>query len=168
MIAITSPRKEFGTRAEARTKEIERALKLGAEYIFMIDSDQTIPDDGFQRLQMCLEDADIAVIDAPDKFGNAPSNIRYNPDGTIAYATISCCLMRADIFEKIEKPWFSSKYSFIEKGVVDGKIKWNIQEKYQDDNVGEDIYFMYKAMKAGLKVIVIPDLKCVHKEINEG
>lgn len=165
MIAITCPRKEFGTRAEARTKEIERALKLGADYIFSMDSDQLIPDDGFEKLLEAIQDADIAVIDAPDKFGNTSTNIRYNSDGTLAYATISCCLIRASVFEKIEKPWFSSKFSFIEKGSVNGKIKWNIQHKYEDDNVGEDIYFIYRVLKAGLKVKVVEGLKCLHKEI---
>lgn len=170
MIAICTPRRELGTRAEARTKEVERALKLGANYIFMMDDDQLMPDSGFASLMNELaynfqENIDIAVIDAPDKFGNADTNIRYNPDGTIAYATISCCMIKAEVFNKIEKPWFSSKYSFIEKGTIDGKIKWNIQEKYKDDNVGEDIYFMYKCIKAGLKIGVVDGLKCRHIQL---
>lgn len=162
MISFATPRIEFGTRAEARTKEIERCLKMSPTHIFMIDSDQTMPTRGISAL--LATGADISVIDAPSK-GAGDSNVRYHPDGSLAYATISCCLIKASVFDRITKPWFSSSYAFREEGFKDGKIVWNVQEKQTDDNRDEDVYFMRKCIDAGLKIKVVPELKCAHFEI---
>ena len=39
MIAITTPRRELGSRCEARNSEVKRALQLGADFIFMMEGD---------------------------------------------------------------------------------------------------------------------------------
>jgi len=162
MIAIASPCREKGSRAEARTSEIIRCLKMNPTFILMMDDDQTMPIRGLSA--MIGSGADISVIDAPSK-GQDDSNVRYHPDGTLAYATISCCLIKAKLFEKLEKPWFSSGYDFREDGVKDGKIVWNIQEKHKDDNRGEDIYFIRKVIDKGFAVAVVKGQKCRHYEL---
>lgn len=172
MIALAIPRPELGTRAEARTKEVERCLKMGAEYIWMMDLDQTAPDNALAKFATSISPFtmnnpwDILAIDAPSK-GYEDSNVRYHPDGTLAYFTISCCLMKASIFDKIAKPWFSSAYDFREEGVKDGKIVWNVQEKAKDNNINEDVYFARKCIEAGLNVVVLPGLKCGHFDLEK-
>lgn len=168
-IALAIPRAELGQRAEARTKEVERFLKLDAEWLFTCDSDQTIPVEAFTYFIDWAEgrvkpQADIYVIDAPSK-GEDDSNVFYHPDGSLAHFTISCCLINRSVFEKLEKPWFSSEFMFREQGKKDGKIIWDIQKKMYDDNVNEDIYFSRKCLQAGLKVEVIPNVKSKHIQI---
>ncbi len=166
MLSICIPRIELGTRAQARTKEVKRALAMKAEFIFMMDSDQVVPVAGMSKLyEAVLGGADIAVIDCPNK-GVEDTNIRYHPDGTLAYASISCCMLRAGLFTDLPtRPWFSSEYAYVEEGVKDGKITWRVEKKYQDDNVGEDIWFIRHVIEAGMKVEVIPELKCSHFDL---
>lgn len=144
-------------------------MKLGADWLFTCDSDQTIPVEAFAYFMdwangRIKPEADIYVIDAPNK-GQDDSNVRCHPDGTLAYFTISCCLISRKVFEILGKSWFSSEYAFIEDGIKNGKIVWNVQKKYADDNINEDIYFARKCLEAGLKVVVIPDVKSKHLEI---
>ena len=160
MLAIASPKRELGTRAEARERELERCLKMNPTYILMIDDDQTMPIRGLNA--MLASGADVAVIDAPAKDLPSSSNIRYHPNGELYSATISCCAIKAEIFAKLEKPWFSSKFAIIEDRIVDGKIISHYEEKYQDDNIGEDIFFIRKVIEAGFSVKVMPNLKCNH------
>jgi len=159
MIAIAIPRKEFGTRAEARTKEVERCLAMNPDYILFLDSDQTMPDKSIELMK--LLDVDIAVIDTPPHDTDL-QNFTRNPDGTISHTTIACSLIRPSVFDRIEKPWFSSRYNFIQGQPLHGKYSYQKIDKYQDDNVGEDIYFVRKCVEAGVSIEVIPGLKCNH------
>lgn len=170
-IALAIPRVELGQRAEAREKEAERFLKLGAEWLFTCDSDQTIPVEAFAYFidwaeQKVSPQADIYVIDAPSK-GLDDSNVFYHPDGSLAHFTISCCLIHKSVFERLERPWFSSKWMYREAGKKDGRIIWDVQEKMYDDNINEDVYFSRKCLEAGIRVEVIPKIKSRHMEIWE-
>jgi hypothetical protein len=158
-IAIASPKRELGTRAEARTKEIERCLRMEPDRILMLDDDQTMPEEGLTR--MCAIDADIVVIDTPPHDSDIP-NVYYNDDGSIAWCTIACSLIRADVFSKIDKPWFASGYDFVR----DGKRIVRL-DKSKDNNVGEDIYFVRKCIDAGLTIEIVADIRCKHFKLYE-
>jgi len=159
------PRIELGTRAEARNKEIERCLKMNPTYIFMIDTDQTVPNRGWTKLiGVCASGADIAVIDTPPH-DTDQENIHYNPDGTIAYCTVACSLVKSEVFKKLPKPWFDSSFDFQASGTNNGKIIFHQLDKSKDNNVGEDIYFVRKAIEAGLKIEIVKDLKCSHYKL---
>lgn len=163
MLAIALPRTELGTRAEARTAEVKRCLLMHPAWIFMSDLDQTLPLEGLVEFYRYAEEgaADIIVVDAPSR-GGTDSNIRCHPNGELAYATISCCLIKASLFSRISEPWFDSSVEYREVGIKDGLIQWEAFDKYQDDNRGEDVYFMRKCIEQGAKIEVIPALKCSH------
>lgn len=168
-IVVSTPRIELGTRAEARTKEAERFIALQADWLLSCDSDQTIPVEalgsflniGTGRIS---NRADIYIIDAPNK-GQDDTNVFYHPDGTLAYFTISCCLIHKSVFEQLEKPWFSSKHSFIERGTKNGKKLWEIHEKLYDDNINEDVYFSRKCLENSIRIEIIPNIKSKHMEL---
>ena len=162
MIAIAAPCREKGARAKAREVEIQRCLKMKPTYIFMMDDDQVMPIRGLNA--MIGSGADVSIIDAPSK-GLNDSNVKYHPDGTLAYTGISCCLIKAQIFKVLPKPWFSSEYEFREDGIKDGKIVWNVQKKYKDNNINEDIYFIRKVIDFGFDVQIIKNLKCNHYQL---
>lgn len=162
MIAIAIPRKEFGTRAEARNKEVERCLRMNPDYILWLDSDQTMPDTSVEELIKL--DADIAVIDTPPHDSEAV-NITYNPDGTVAHCTMACSLIKREVFEKLPSPWFSSSFNFIKGEPKGGKYTYERLDKYSDDNQGEDIYFIRNAIEAGLTIKFVDGLRCNHYKL---
>lgn len=163
-VAIAIPRKELGTRAEARNAEVIRCLRMNPKHILFLDTDQTMPHKGWTAL--LAESADIAVIDTPPHGSDTP-NVMFNPDGTICYCTMACSLIRADVFKKLDPPWFSSAYNYQPRGVKDGKIILDKLEKYHDNNQGEDIYFIRNAIEAGLSIKVVRDMKCRHWELGD-
>jgi len=162
-VAFAMPQAIMGTRAEARNLEIKRCLKMNPKYIFMIDSDQTMPIEAWTALVSALKvsDADVAVVDTPPHDSNVV-NITYSPDGTIAFCSIACALFKASVFERLPYPWFSSMFNFQPNGTKDGKIVFSTLEKYQDDNQGEDIYFVRNALQADMKIEYITKMKCAH------
>lgn len=160
-IALAMPRRELGGRAEARTKEIERCLALGAEWALMIDTDEAIPWNALLEILLNHPQHDIVVVDAPNK-GLDDSNIYLNPDGTLDYFTISCCLLNLKIFDILPYPWFRSDLTFIKKPAKDGKYQYEIEPKSFDDNIGEDVFFSKEAIKAGLDIYILPNMKARH------
>jgi len=162
-LAITIPRKELGTRAEARNQEIERALQLKAEYILMIDTDQTIPILALSKMFQEIQTYDIVIVDAPNK-DKGGSNVTKNPDRTIAYSGMGCVLFRASIFSQIGKPFFDDRFGYAEKDILNGKLVIKKFGKYQQDNKGEEIDFWFK-VKDKFKIKIIEDPKCNHIEL---
>ena len=172
-VAFAQPRIELGTRAEARNSEITRCLKMNPKYIFMIDTDQTMPVEGFTALisRMMAHDADIAVIDTPPAKldpatgtteGSDRQNIQYNPDGTIAYCSIACAMFRADIFHQLPQPWFDSSYDYQLVDSKGGKLVFDKLLKSNNNNVGEDIFFVRNALEAGLRFEYVTKVRCAH------
>lgn len=169
MIALAMPRKAFGTRAAARTAEIERCLAMNPEWILMMDSDQTMPLTALRELGERLESDGlplIYVIDCPSH-NSDDSNVIYHPDGSLAAFTISCCLIHHSVFTILKKPWFSSEYAYIEEKRENGKIIWRVDKKFTDDNEGEDIYFSRHCLEANIRIEVLDDLVCDHHDLGE-
>ncbi len=160
MICVCVPRLELGTRAEARTKEADRALSMDADYILFMDTDQTMPDDALERMKAL--NVDIAVIDTPPHDSDMV-NATFSLDGNIEYCTIACSLIRADVFRRMDKPWFSSAYDFVPTNIsIMGRSHYKMLDKSKDNNVGEDIYFVRKAIEAGFSIDIITDERCNH------
>lgn len=158
------PCREKGTRAEARNKEVERVLKMKPSHVLMVDDDQTLPNAAWTKLLgQCV---DIAIVDTPPRDSDQ-ENIHYNPDGTLAYCTMACSLIKREVFEKLPRPWFDSKYDFQPAGTLNGKIIFHKLDKSKDNNVGEDIYFIRNAIEAGFKISIVPNLKCEHYDLGK-
>jgi hypothetical protein len=168
LLAIAIPRSELGKRSEARNKEIERCISLGADYILMIDNDQAMPIGGLSEiLQDSWEyaETDIYIIDAPSKDGQSQTNVTYHPNGEMAWTGFGCAFFKSEVFKKIKKPWFDSSFSYTFE-IKKGKYVFTKQDKYKDDNVGEDVDFYFKCLEKGIKIKVLDGFKCIHKEIN--
>lgn len=164
MIAITTPRRELGDRCHARNSEVRRALQLGADFIFMMDDDQTLPESGINEMLLALNDGyDIAIIDAPS-IETGSSNVFYHPNGELAWTGFSCAMFKREVFKKIETPWFEDWYTYnIE--IKKGKYIFAKVEKYKADNVGEDSNFYFKCIEKGLKIKIIEGIKCDHRRL---
>jgi len=162
-VAICIPRKELGTRTEARNAEIKRALALQADFLLMMDADQTMPLEALNRFLQIDDKSDIIIIDAPSKNRN-DSNVTYNPDGTVAWTGFSCAMIKTEVFNKIPYPWFDDRFAYTFE-IKNGKYVYSKVEKYRLDNVGEDVDFYFKCLEKGIKIKIITDIKCQHREV---
>lgn len=142
---------------------VDSALKGGADYILFLDSDQTIPPDLLIRLGSWLDKGiDIVttlifrkdppyqpcVFASSEELENGQISLKYcdiaSQDLTkpfyVANCGLGCAMIRREVFEKIEKPWFlPCPYT------------------------GEDIAFLHKATKNyGYKILCDPTIEIGH------
>lgn len=145
---------------ECRNILVENALKTKATHFLLVDDDVIMPVGGLKK--MIEADTDIAFIDYPmhyegDRWGNM-GTATYDewlpgddPKGKpIAWAGLGCCLIKREVFDKMEKPWFR----LLDKAFLrddNGKMNWK-GEDVKLGGGGEDSYFFLEAQKLGFKV----------------
>lgn len=149
---------------EAQNYLVEKILESkDIEYLFFIEEDTVPPQDALEKL-LAL-DVDIACID----YGvNGYSCIaKDKKTEEILWCGLGCTLMKREVFEKIEKPWFR-----IDKTLRLNDWKWiDNPAKYG----GHDIWFCTQARAAGY-TIQQAEGECRHlvldqigyKEFNNG
>jgi GT2 family glycosyltransferase len=146
-----------GDITEKREKQVQIGMEMGCTHIILLDADMVYPPQFLEDLFLLLEDgADLAGIVCYR--GYPPYNpLIWHPteerhlrpfedyqfgDIVDAGATgAACLLVKREVFEKVERPWF----------------RFQMEEKEQGGKViimrrGEDTYFTRKATKAGFKL----------------
>lgn len=152
----------------AREMAVEKALDAEVEWIFMIDSDVHVPKDGMLKLyQNGLDivsgvymakkpDPHPAMWRTVDEGGLAP--ISDWPPGQLVEADavgLGCCLINADVFRELDKPWFRWTQGYEEH-------EWDRGEE-QSRGIGEDFFFCHKAQKRGFNIYVDTAVECQHE-----
>jgi hypothetical protein len=155
-LAVCVPRAELGDRAAARNKEVERARKLGADALLMVDTDEIMPIETLREIEKELENSDIVIVDAPCKIGAINSNVTYGENFVMMFSGLGCFAAKMSVFDKVGR--FTSKYAWI---VEDHKIKNRVKKGF-DDGIGEDVDFIIRANKKGLIIKIAEGRKCKH------
>ncbi len=136
--------------AKARNQLVEGAKKVKASHLLMIDSDMTFPLDSIDR----LASHGVPVVGAVyrrrtepfELMGRRSDGIVDSPiEGLMRMDLLATGLMliRMDVFEKLEKPWFRNDLREWEGETIIG---------------GEDIIFCEQVNTAGLSVWCDGDL----------
>lgn len=126
---------------------VKEALDLGADWLFWMDSDMFLPSTTLLRLLAHEKDIvcgnymkraapfkTVAYKDTTDWESWVPMK-QYDELVEVDGVGLGCCLMKADIFKKMEKPWFEFTY------------KEDSQDWY-----GEDFNMFKSCQKLGYKV----------------
>lgn len=136
-----------------RNRLIQEALKSNPDYIFFMDSDNEVPQNCIKDLiaSMQYKNADLVTAlyfqkSAPyyptiKKYRSDMFFTIENPDIghliEIDATGMGCCLIKPEVFRKLEKPWF--KFHIETEGPNKGK------------QLSEDLYFCRNVLKAGFK-----------------
>jgi GT2 family glycosyltransferase len=147
----------------SREKLVEAALKAKTDYILFFDSDQILQPDTIDRMAAHLENGEDIVttlifrkdppfhpciFDTQKELSNRQIALTYydveSADLTkpfyVESCGLGCCMIRAEIFNKIPQPWF-------------------LPRPY----TGEDISFMYEAVaNHGYKILCDPTIEIGH------
>ena len=120
-----------------------------------LDSDMNFPEDALHRLfsrserfiaanyvQRCLPTRPnaIGLLELPKHTDEDSTGIE-----EVISVGFGCCLIRADVFDAMPRPWFDTYWYTHEKT---GKLEL----------IGEDVYFCHKARHAGVKIYIDHDL----------
>ena len=155
--------------ATARNNIAQSAIDRGAEYLFFIDDDVTIPNHAPARMVYLMEqnpEWDLLSGVYVTKT-NPPEPLIFGPEqGTGAYwdwrcgeifpiggCGMGCALIRASAFEKVEEPYFAWTEN------VDGVNR---------GGEGEDLYFCSQLAKAGGKLMCDGAVLCGHIDRKNG
>jgi hypothetical protein len=156
--------KEGPDRAGNRQLIAEQALKIGAPYLFFLDDDTICPNFTLSYLHAEIEkDPSIMVCGgiyctkepypAPVVFKNLGGGPFYKwKIGEVfecAGLGTGAMLIKTEIFEKLERPWFFEP----KKTDVDRLVDFNGLEAFCAGEGGtDDLYFCNKVTEAGFKV----------------
>lgn len=161
----------------ARNAIAKELLKSKVDYIWFIDSDMVMTKNAIDFLMNAIQHGDAATglyFSKERKNGkHIPIAATLSPDGEAYFigqypknsmtlidaAGFGCMLLKAEVFDKIEYPWFETKWQKkVIEGIVDGKPYRN-EEWYQ---IGEDIMFCRKMKEKGMKIVLHTGLVCGH------
>lgn len=174
--------------ADARNAICLAAIDEGYSHIFMVDADQYISDDTFNKLWKILEeyghDNTIAsawatirggqfegntsiVFDAGDRFVS-PHETRISKEIFQAYSVGTPGLLFCTrVLEKIQPPWFADLLtvdnaldSIADKGDGGGVVYWPLERRATHDYV-----FGIRMTEAGVKIMVDPECKLPHEVV---
>lgn len=130
----------------SRMALVERAFKLSATHLLMIDSDMSFPPDTLHRLLSWRKEfvASAALIRRKPFCSNAEvkpnEKLVTTPDSTgiekVHSVGTALVLIETQVFERIELPWFDFVY------------------RSKTEFVGEDIYLCTKLREAGVELHV--------------
>lgn len=146
---------------DCRNNLVETALEIPEwTHALLMDDDVIIPEGGLKR--MIDLNTDIAFIDYPthytgDMWGKMGTACYDNwlpgqdwQGKEVAWAGLGCCLVKREVFEKLEKPLFKTSENMFSRD-ENGKI--TIGGEFKDgEGGGEDVYFMRAARKAGFEI----------------
>jgi predicted O-methyltransferase YrrM len=169
-------------RDHARNGLVEKALKLGVKYILFIDDDTAPPPHAVQHLMYQLDNSEDDVAVCAGVYmtkSDPPQPTILMSEGTgphwkwrigevfPCYAIGTGCMMiRASVFEKIEKPWFvdvetpdqARELGLLTPEMEMGKDLGSIDRFMMTD----DVYFCRKLNQAGYKVLAHGGVICRH------
>lgn len=154
--------------AEARNEIVEYALNADADYIYWLDDDVIAPPESFLKLWRHQKDIINGVYWSKS---NPPMPLLFRGHLEMPYlnwhvgdlieidaAGNGLTLVKTDVYRKIQKeiggPWYSTEYGSF-PGV-----------KESPHNNTEDLYFYYKARKAGYKIWADTSVQAFHYEKN--
>lgn len=158
---------------DSRNSLVEAGLEIPATHYLLIDDDVVMPEGGLKAM---LElDTDIAVVDYPmhytgDKWGEMGTATfddwlpgESTEGKPLAWGGLGCTLVRREVFEKLERPWFSTMQKTFTRDDT-GHMTLNEGETALGGG-GEDVYFMLKAKDAGFKVELVRGVTAGHARI---
>jgi len=151
-------------RAKAREAMVEKALARNAEWILWIDADVLPPCDALTKLFARNTDIVGGLVvtksDTPQPIiirkGQSYQYQDWQPGDLVPCDALGfgCTLMRTEIFEKLERPWFYEGTGAFTEG-----DSWSTTE---------DAPLMYRAKDAGFDCYVDTSVICQHVDWKSG
>lgn len=156
---------------KARCVLAEKALEVGAKYLWFVDDDTIPPPNTLQRLIYVLDNhpeikaiggvyVTKAPVPQPVVFRGAGlgSFWHWKKDDIFEVTGIGagCLLIRTDVFNEIPKPWFEFQESYSNTPEIPSSL------------VSEDISFCNKVRDAGYRVFAHGGILCDHFDANTG
>lgn len=120
----------------------KKALKEGADYILYVEEDVVVPEGAVDN--MIMEKGDIVAIDYGVNEWSCITKYR----GEILWTGLGCTLVKKEVFEKMEFPYFRSDKQLLLNFWPE--TRWIDAPK--NAYGGQDIFFCMKAREVGFEI----------------
>jgi hypothetical protein len=142
----------------------------GLTHVLMVDDDVILPKGGLKA--MLDMDADCVIIDYPTHWmgkGEGTGTATYDNwkigedfvGKEIIWAGLGCCLVKAEVFNRLEKPYFRKGGQLFDRD-KNGKV--HLYGLAGGDG-GEDFEFFQDLRKIGIKVTQVPGMVAGHAKV---
>lgn len=135
------------------------ALDSHCDYIWIVEEDMLLP--GLVLDRLFEAEADIALCDYPDKKTGKKFS-QFSSDG-FEYSGIGCCLIKAEVFKKMEYPYFrKALYNLVDDKPVFVKFR-----EPGDGYGGHDVHFYQEAKRLGFSIEMINEDRVGHMYLEQ-
>jgi len=142
----------------------EKFLDSGADFAWFVEEDVVPPEGALKSLLALLESGkSISFINYPlIKFNNAICYKFFQDE--VVWTGMGCTLVKREVFEKLERPWFKDKHSLVAimSGSAQRDYRLELRENKDIIYGGQDVYFCSKAFFKGFRIGIVEDLECEH------
>ena len=154
---------------ECFTNLTQRALKNPEfTHLWYVEEDIVPPP---RSLKSLLDlDTAIAFVDYPIVKFPSPHCFKYF-QGKLVWVGLGCTLVKREVLENMELPWFSGKHQLIAIHRGSAQKSWELQlrEDPQRKYGGQDVYFCSKAVISGYNIGIVEGMQCGHDPVgSEG
>jgi hypothetical protein len=170
---------------DAQNGMVQEALDIGAEYILFIEDDTIPPPGTLLELSRVLETSDPSVMACGGIYTtriNPPEPIVYMGPGKGAFWNwrlgeifpcwsigMGCTMIRLEVFNKMEKPWFRELKTLKEVHEYPDLFPDNTEEKPGNwGGVSTDLFFFAKLAKMGYKTLAHGGVLAIHWDVEKN
>lgn len=147
---------------DAHNECVRWAKARKSTHILFVEDDMEIPQGGIEAMLEAISKGeryvsiDYGFKQGDDSFGR---NSVCTYEGEVMWTGVGCTMIDLDLFQN--EPYFSSDYSYTY--TQDPRQAKKIEKKRPYG--GHDIHLCYELRKQGIKLHVIPEMRCLHHRI---
>lgn len=143
---------------------MQEALGSDCTHIWFVEEDHVFPEDTLKR--MIGMDKDVVATAYADRRSQV-NLVQYQNNGDVIYCGMGCMLVKREVFNKLESPYFRTLFIELKKD-DNGFIRLIPHENMTSSGYGgQDIYFCTTLVNNGFKINLLPNSKVGHMMLME-
>lgn len=136
---------------------VNQALADGCELVFITNDDVVVSREIIDHLMEADKPIACCAVPLLPNFSGY-----YEKDGEITLCGTSCLLVKREVFEHLDTPYFRTDIRYVTYGGEEHEVV-----AQQDNNFGgEEVYFCRQAQKKGYKIHLVPGM-CRHLRLRK-
>lgn len=143
---------------------MEEAMKSDCTHIWFVEEDHVFPKDTLKRM-LDMDEEVVATAYADRR--SAVNLVQYQKDGSVIYCGMGCMLVKREVFDRLEAPYFRTLFIELkkdDKGWITLVPHGNMRS---DGYGGQDIYFCTSLVNNGFKIKLLPNSRVGHMMLME-
>ena len=149
---------------ECHERVTEMGLASGADALWFIEEDVIPPPDALAESMILLRSFDAVAIDYPVGSAREAWGCAVRNEGAVLWVGFGCTLVRADVFRKVPRPWFTTDWRYVRTP----DLRVLPANPSNADRWGQqDIHLCREMARLGLRMGVVPGMIAGHAHVEQ-